>query len=63
MENISTHVIFLILHHLFSFGGCPHEDTCDIISDHLVKDYIQILYKFKQGKKQDTSREFTKGIK
>ena len=31
-----------------SFVGFSHEDTCDIISDHLIKYDIQSLTTFKQ---------------
>ena len=45
---ISTHVAKYNIEFPIGFGNCHHEDTCEIISDHITKDEIQSLTKFKQ---------------
>ena len=44
------------------FGNCTHEDKWYIITDKLIKCYIQSLTKFEHGKKQDKPREYMKGV-
>ena len=46
--NTSYHVTKYNPASPIGFGNCPHEDTCDIIMDYLVKDDIQCLTDFKQ---------------
>ena len=56
--KISTHITKFNPASPIGFGHFLHEDTCEVISDHLIKDDMHRLTTFKQV---PTTR-YTKGV-
>ena len=57
-SNEKNQFMFLNPASPISFSNFPHEDTCEIISDHLIKYEIRCLYTFKKG----TTRWYIKRV-